>query len=307
MLIRGPTAGSIPCKICQGATHLCGVVDFGRSCLDDDHGRNPSMAGIPIYYRRCSDCEFLFTDAFDDWQEDLFRYYIYNDDYTKVDPSYASSRPLGMAKNFLRRTQHLPASLNVLDYGGGTGAFASHLIGTASICRAETYDPFNSEFASRPSDSFNIVTCYECIEHVSEPLHAIQTMSEMLVEDGVVHVGTGLLTDAISDREAMRWWYVAPRNGHISIFSRKATTVAWGSIGMSVEFLNGNSYAAFRRRSGWAERFIDTPLPDGFDPVGYLACNPDVKAADLDPTFHYRRFGMFEDREWRLDPGPKRD
>ena len=47
-------------------------------------------------------------------------------------------------------------------------------------------------------------------------------------------------------------------------------------------------------RQGWA-----TSVPDDFDGVAYLALNPDVAAAQLDPAYHYSRFGRFEDRVYR--------
>jgi hypothetical protein len=41
------------------------------------------------------------------------------------------------------------------------------------------------------------------------------------------------------------------------------------------------------------------PLPFGFDPVLYLAANPDVAAAKMDPLEHYLQFGIHEDRKLR--------
>jgi hypothetical protein len=41
------------------------------------------------------------------------------------------------------------------------------------------------------------------------------------------------------------------------------------------------------------------PLPFGFDPVLYLAANPDVAAAKMDPLEHYLQFGIREDRKLR--------
>ncbi len=76
-----------PCKICGGDTALDGVVDFNKSC-HEQHGLRLPVTGVPVYYRRCAACGFLFTDALDDWSIEDFRAHIYNDDYHVVDPDY---------------------------------------------------------------------------------------------------------------------------------------------------------------------------------------------------------------------------
>lgn len=55
------------------------------------------LSGILVYYRRCVDCKFIFTDAFDDWTAEQFKAHIYNDGYKVVDPDYAETRPLANA------------------------------------------------------------------------------------------------------------------------------------------------------------------------------------------------------------------
>ena len=51
------------------------------------------LSGVPIYYRHCASCDFLYTDAFDDWSIEDFRAHIYNDEYAMADPEYAQKRP----------------------------------------------------------------------------------------------------------------------------------------------------------------------------------------------------------------------
>jgi SAM-dependent methyltransferase len=40
-------------------------------------------------------------------------------------------------------------------------------------------------------------------------------------------------------------------------------------------------------------------VPADFDPAGYLTANPDVRAAWLDPLYHYRNWGRKEGRSWK--------
>jgi serralysin len=39
------------------------------------------------------------------------------------------------------------------------------------------------------------------------------------------------------------------------------------------------------------------PPPAGFDTLGYLAANPDVAAAGVDPLEHFLSFGIYEGRQ----------
>ena len=66
--LKPVSAATSPCKICGGAAALYGVVDFHKSCVEVQGARLP-LSGVPIYYRRCASCEFLFTDAFDGWSD----------------------------------------------------------------------------------------------------------------------------------------------------------------------------------------------------------------------------------------------
>lgn len=59
------------CKICGGPSPLSGVVDFHKSCLEAQ-GKRLQLSGKPVYYRRCTVCDFLFAEAFDDWSVDDF-------------------------------------------------------------------------------------------------------------------------------------------------------------------------------------------------------------------------------------------
>lgn len=48
------------------------------------------------------------------------------------------------------------------------------------------------------------------------------------------------------NRQGVSWWYVGPRNGHISIFTRQALAAAWARHGFRSVSLNDNIHMAFR-------------------------------------------------------------
>src|ERR1700740_1639583 len=116
--LRPVAPGPLSCKICYGTAELYGVVDLHRPCLLPG-GARPPLTGVPVYYRRCAPCGFLFTDAFDDWSHEQFKTHIYNDAYLAFDPGYLTKRPTANAALVANLWAGHKANIRVLDYGGG--------------------------------------------------------------------------------------------------------------------------------------------------------------------------------------------
>jgi len=148
------SAAPVACKICDNATGLYGVVDFNKSC-EELRGSHLPLSGVPVYYRRCGACGFLFTDAFDDWSESQFRTHIYNDDYIAVDPDYQTTRPNANAIGVAQLWDKHKAGMRVLDFGGGNDVFCSALRANGFPV-AVTYDPMVPEHATPPGRESSI-------------------------------------------------------------------------------------------------------------------------------------------------------
>jgi 2-polyprenyl-6-hydroxyphenyl methylase/3-demethylubiquinone-9 3-methyltransferase len=155
-------------QICGEPAPLYGTVDFNRNC-EIEGGIKLPPSGTPV---RCRGCGFLFTDAFDRWSHDDFRTHIYNDGYAAVDPEYAEARPRNNATAVLALFGAHKDGRRVLDYGGGNDAFCSHLR-AAGFRLAVTYDPFVPDFASPPAGKYDLITCFETIEHMPDPVAGI--------------------------------------------------------------------------------------------------------------------------------------
>jgi 2-polyprenyl-6-hydroxyphenyl methylase/3-demethylubiquinone-9 3-methyltransferase len=220
-----------------------GTVDFNRNC-DIEGGVKLPPSGTPVRYRRCGACGFLFTDAFDRWSQDDFRTHIYNESYAAVDPEYAEARPRNNAAAVLALFGADKSARRVLDYGGGNDAFCAQLR-AAGFPLAVTYDPFVPEFANPPGGKYDLITCFETLEHMPDPLAGIGDIVAHLDEPGLVLFST-MLQPADFDRLGMDWWYVGPRNGHISLFSRGALAKAWGRHGYRTGSFDDNMHVAFR-------------------------------------------------------------
>jgi len=255
--LRPVSTAACACKICGSPAPLYGVVDFHKSC-EEARGVHFSLAGVPIYYRRCGHCKFLFTDAFDDWTVEQFKANIYNEEYKLVDPDYSDFRPRENAGVVARLWGAQSRQTSVLDYGGGNDIFCA-VLREAGFPRAVTYDPIVAEFSHRPAGKFDLVTSFETFEHLPDPLAAFRSIVDFAADPGLIFFTT-VLQPADFDQQRLNWWYVGPRNGHISLFSRQALTIAWERHGYKLASLADNIHFAFRTLPAYLTQSLQQKL-----------------------------------------------
>ncbi len=101
------------------------------------------------------------------------------------------------------------------------------------------------EHSGRPNGKFDLVTCFETLEHLPDPVAGVAQMVDCVAEPGAVLYST--LTQPLDfDKYGMSWWYVGPRNGHISIFTKQALALAWARYGFTTVALDDGMHLAFR-------------------------------------------------------------
>lgn len=135
-------------------------------------------------------------------------------------------------------------TVSILDFGGGNGQFADRLRAVGfSTC--DTYDPFSQGFAALPQQQYDIVTCFEVLEHTPNPLGTVAAISGLLKDDGVV-IFTTMVQPENFEQLGLSWWYIGPRNGHISIHSPKSLELLWRAVGFSVSSPTSTLHLAAR-------------------------------------------------------------
>jgi len=241
-----------PCKCCGGDAALFGTVDFNKSCEERRGLLLPSL-GIPIAYHRCLRCEFLFTAAMDRFSRQDFLDHIYNSEYVRVDPDYVEHRPLDTAKGFAAA---FPArrDISVLDYGGGNGRCAQALR-SAGFADVTTYDPFVPQFADRPDRQFDCILCTEVLEHSDRPAETLNDIVGLLRPEGLVLFST-LLQPADITGQGVKWWYLAPRNGHISLFTSATLNAVLTPLAFHCRSLSSNIHLAWSHVPAFARHLI---------------------------------------------------
>lgn len=240
---------SCRCKICGGDSFPYDVLDFNKSCESPYYPVDMSM--IPVIYRLCRECGFIFTDFFDDFSDDQWKQYIYNDNYIHVDPEYKVIRPCenaSMLRCFLDRPKQ---TIIGLDYGGGNGA-------TAALVRQEgwtydSYDPFGyTDVLPERIGRYNFCSAIEVFEHSPDPSGSLRAILEKATTERLVVVISTLTTDGVVANETrLAWWYAAPRNGHVSLYSHKSLRALAKQYGLMCTILNS---APFFFTRGYDER-----------------------------------------------------
>jgi SAM-dependent methyltransferase len=231
---------TVECKVCGYDAHYFDAADFSQTCL-----RTPfPEAGVAIPYFRCGNCNFLFTTAFDTWSQDDFLREIYNQDYEIIDPEFVSVRPLAAAFVLDAKIAPQKASVRLLDYGGGRGTFTRRMRELGY--RAASYDPFfKGEMEPREGERFDLIHCREVIEHTPDPRGFAADLLHYLDDEGVVFISTVVQPQDIL-QQRLKWWYAAPRNGHISLFSHESLGMLWLEHGLQFGSFDEVRHIAWR-------------------------------------------------------------
>lgn len=241
------------CKICSAHAPVMGAIDFNKYF----HGwgtYKPALSGDMVFYNRCSECDFVFTSSLDEWTNEEFSQHIYNEFYPLMDACAAEQRPQAN----MRIVDHLfgaaKGRIAIADYGSGNGRFAQLLTenGFGDITQ---YDPFVGEHNAMPQGQFDLVTCYEVLEHTTDPNQVAATLAEMCKTPGVILFSTELQPADFDDR-GLFWWYVNARAGHVSIHSRKSMTKMWEKHGFKFASFNNLMHVATRQVPDFASHLF---------------------------------------------------
>jgi len=230
------SAGPSLCSNCgESRLSFLGEKDFGISGGDFFAGRRLYKEyGQAIAYHLCDACGFVFSSAFDDWVREDFIRHVYNDDYVIGDPPFLEERPKRNAAMVEALFWREKSSLKVLDFGGGRGLFAAEL--TRSGFRADSLDSYY-ECDARTGADYDLITSFEVIEHVphrDQFAWLVQLKSHLKAStESTVLIGTELM-----DGHDFSWWFVSPRNGHISIHSRRSFSTLCERAGLNLRSIS---------------------------------------------------------------------
>ena len=242
-LVHTQSSPIAPCKVCGADSGPFDVLDFNKSCEGLLLGR---AAGAPVVYRRCLDCGFIFTDFFDEFTSEMWRKYVYNDDYEKIDPQYKSVRSRINAHLISTFLMGRKQSTVGLDYGGGNGKTSRLMRERGWIY--DSFDPFDQVIVDPLlARKYNFSSAIEVFEHTTDPLGTVKDIASMMSPDSMMILISTVLTDgAVSDKSGLGWWYAAPRNGHVSLYSRRSLEKLASRVNLQCLCMGSGPHFMFR-------------------------------------------------------------
>ncbi|OQX08253.1 MAG: hypothetical protein BWK80_48380 [Desulfobacteraceae bacterium IS3] len=242
------------CKCCGGKARWIGSADFSKTCLDKNR-KVFHDAGVSADYFRCETCGFLFTNFIDDWSFERVKKEIYNEQYLLADPDVAERRPAANAELIHRLFGAYKETLKILDYGGGDGNLARRLrsLGFAHVV---SFDPFYDSANPKPGEKFNLVLAFEVAEHTPQPDLFFQEIVSFLDAEGIFLFSTLLQPENIAEI-GLNWWYAAPRNGHVSLYTKRSLEILAEKYKLIYISLNEGFHCAFNRAPAFAAPLLN--------------------------------------------------
>ena len=248
-----------PCPVCQSATRLLDVVDFTKSC-EELRGKYYVPIGFAIYYALCQSCHFCFAPAMHQWTPEDFKRHVYNDDYVIFDPDYREIRPNAQANLLLTNFQDIAPHRTHLDYGSGNGSLSARL--RAHGWASTAWDPFSGQTPPiHTLGTFDLITAFEVFEHVPDLAGLMDHLSRLATEHSLILFSTALSDGHIHPTKRLDWWYAAPRNGHISLFSRQSLAHLAARAHFNYVSLSDNFHIFFKNLPAWARHLIPESPP----------------------------------------------
>jgi 2-polyprenyl-3-methyl-5-hydroxy-6-metoxy-1,4-benzoquinol methylase len=103
---------------------------------------------------------------------------------------------------------------------------------------------------------FDLITAYEVFEHVPDPLQLMVNLRSLLSLNGIILFSTLLSDGNIHVNQRLNWWYASPRNGHISLFSRKSLAILAENNGFIFGSFSLGFHVLFTNIPPWAAHVI---------------------------------------------------
>lgn len=242
------------CPICNGACSQLAPVDFNKSC-EEVRGNFLKPAGILVFYALCNQCGFCFAPELANWTLQEFEEKIYNDDYKLVDPDYSDARPRSTANLLISMFGDKGYSISHLDYGGGKGLLATLL--REAHWKSSTYDPLVDKTTKIDQlGKFDLITAFEVFEHVSNVHTLMSDICTLLAPKGVVLFSTLVSDGHIEGDQELNWWYASPRNGHISLYSKRSLAILAKASGFNFGSFSEGLHVFVNDVPSWAEHII---------------------------------------------------
>lgn len=177
----------------------------------------------------------------DRWSDEDFRREIYNADYVKADPPIPGRTDVPVRETpayhaglyIASMLQGSQGEIRILDFGSGGDPGPTGLALAEQGFSVHSYEPYRSTSSYVPGARYDVIIAIEVLEHCHDLLKVGQFMKTHLSQEGILWIQT-MLHPHPTPPNVLESWYIAPRNGHISIFSLWALTLLFRNAGINI-------------------------------------------------------------------------
>lgn len=171
----------------------------------------PRLNKGSVFYHQCANCHTLFCDPLD------------NDNM--IGGEHEEGRNIEQNHLRIARIDDMikgskKDNIHILDFGCGHGMLIADLK-KSGYENVAGYDAYNDDYNRLPEkNKYHIITAIEVIEHTSAPYAEVDVIFRSLIPGGVVMFETSFVDIAAQEGiELEDFFYIAPQNGHSTIFS----------------------------------------------------------------------------------------
>ncbi len=247
------------CRICRGVSEA-----FASALV---------LSKYQVNYFRCRDCRFIQTET-PHWLEEAYSEAISTLD---VGVMWRNLHNAGVTSAVI--SMLFPSGTHFLDYAAGYGTLVR-------LMRDRGFDFYWSDryaknlyargFEHVPGNRYDLLTAYEVLEHLPEPLDDIAIMLDLA--DNVL-VSTELVPEPAP--VPPNWWYYAAKSGqHISFYG--ADSLQKIASHFHVHLLSRGSYHLFTRKPQSSLSFRIATSDRAVPVVNWLRRRESLIQADLE-------------------------
>jgi len=227
--------------------------------------------GHPFSYVKCQGCGLVFLSPRPDAKEVL---QFYEPDYYGGNPekfrSGLETLRLFFARNRMRRVQKFfPSSGKALDIGCGKGTFLQMLQQEGWECHGTELTAESASRASRlgisvsvgqinekrfPPHSFDLITLWQVLEHLREPMKTLTTITHLLKKGGILAISTPNIDSLQAEVGKGQWFHLDPPR-HLYLYSPRTLEQMMRSFGFRLQKLH--HFSLEQNPYGWVQSLLN--------------------------------------------------